>query len=237
MWLAVASGTAESRKVLAFATTLAPRALSKPLVFARLVRNRVGAVKRIVKAAPARIGGVQRVARIGEGHHQLRSADPADFLVDIRGLDLLRRRLRQQVADLLEERGVGVHVERLALVGAVPAVDFRLQGVAHREQFAVFRSEIPDDGGEPRPESVGRNPGFRAWLRLAMKSNRTGAIFNPWASTRFMLKLSTKNGVYTAVFGAKTDERREGGVPGSFSAKIRALRRLFASTDCANNGR
>jgi hypothetical protein len=122
--------------------------------FTGFVRYRIGAVKRIVKAAPTGIGGVQRVARIGERHHQLRSAKFSNLLVDICCLDLLGGRLRQQIADLLQECGVRIHVERLALVGAVPAVDFRLQGVAHREQFSVLRRKIFDDGGEPCPECV-----------------------------------------------------------------------------------
>ena len=128
--------------------------------FARIVRDRIGAVERIVKAAPARIGGVQRIARIGQRHHQLRPADLADLLVDVGGLDLVRRRFGQQIADLLQERRIGVHVERLALVGAMPAVDLRLQGVADRQQFAVPRSQIAQDGGKPGPEGIGRNPGL-----------------------------------------------------------------------------
>ena len=51
--------------------------------FAGLMRDRIGAVKCIVKAAPARIGGVQRVARVGEGHHQLRTANLADLFIDV----------------------------------------------------------------------------------------------------------------------------------------------------------
>ena len=77
------------------------------------------------------------------------------------GLDLAGRRLRQQIADLLEKSGVGIDIERLALVGAMPAVDFRLQGVAHREQLTVPRSEIANDGRKPGPERVGGNSGFR----------------------------------------------------------------------------
>ena len=50
--------------------------------FARIVRNSVGAVEGVIERAPARIRGVQRVARIGEGHDELRAADLADFLVD-----------------------------------------------------------------------------------------------------------------------------------------------------------
>ncbi len=161
MWLPVASGTAASRKALGFCDHLVAAGLVVALAaFAGFVRYRIGAIKCIVQAAPARIGGVQGVTRIGERHDQLRSANLADFLIDIRGLDLLGRRLRQQIADLPEKRRVGVHVERLALVGAMPAVDFRLQGVAHREQVAVFRSEIAEDGGKPGPEGVGRNPGL-----------------------------------------------------------------------------
>ena len=149
------------QKGLRFRDHLGAAGLVKtPAAFAGLVRYRVGAVERVVQAAPARVGGVQRIAGVGERHHQLRPADLADLLVDIGRLDLLGRRLRQQIADLLEKRRIGIHVERLALVGAVPAVDFRLQGVAHREQFAVLRRQVLDDGRKPCPEGVGRNPGL-----------------------------------------------------------------------------
>ncbi|OIQ72308.1 hypothetical protein GALL_460670 [mine drainage metagenome] len=125
------------------------------------VRDRVGAVQRVVKTAPARVGGVQGITRIGEGHDQLGSADFSDLFIDIGRFDLLGRRFRQQISDLLQKRRVGIEVDRLALVGAVPVVDLRLQGVAEGEQFAIFRRQIADDGGQPCPERVGRNPGFR----------------------------------------------------------------------------
>ncbi len=128
---------------------------------AGLVRDRVGAVKGVVKTAPARVGGVERVARIGERHDQLGSADFPDLFVDIGCLDLLGRGLRQQISDLLQKCGVGVEVDRLALVGAVPVVDLRLQGVAEGKQLAISRRQIADDGGQSCPERVGRNPGFR----------------------------------------------------------------------------
>ena len=129
--------------------------------FARVVRDRVGAVEGVVERAPARIRRVQRVARVGQRHDQLRAADLADLFVDIGGLDLLRRRLRHEIADLLQEGGVGVEVERLALVGAVPVVDLGLQRIADLEQLAVLRPQLLDDGGEPGPERIRRNPGFR----------------------------------------------------------------------------
>jgi hypothetical protein len=36
-----------------------------------------------------------------------------------------------------------------------------------------------------------------------MKSNRTGAIFNPWASTRFMMGFLNRNGVCGLFFRRK----------------------------------
>ena len=122
---------------------------------ARVMRDRIGTVEGVIERTPARIRRVQRIARIGEGHHELRPADLADFLVDIGGLDLPGGGLGQEIADLLEEGGIGVDVEGLALVGAVPAVDLVLQGVAHFQEFANLRPEIADDGGQPRPESIG----------------------------------------------------------------------------------
>jgi hypothetical protein len=42
----------------------------------------------------------------------------------------------------------------------VPAVDLDLQRIAEGEQLAVFRPQLLDDGSKPRPECIGRNPGF-----------------------------------------------------------------------------
>ena len=122
--------------------------------FGRIVRNGIGAVQGVVEAAPARIGGIQRVACIGQRHHQLRSADFSDLVIDIGGLDRVGRGFGPQIADLFQERRVGVDVERLAFVGAMPAVDLGLQRIAHREQLAIFRPEIADDGGKPGPKRI-----------------------------------------------------------------------------------
>ena len=141
--------------------------------FGRIVRDRVGAVEGVVERAPARVCRVQCIARIGERHDQLRAADLADFLVDIGGLDLLGRRLRDEIADLLQEGGIGVEVERLALVGTVPVVDLGLQRVAESQQRTVLRPQVPDDGRNPGPERIRRNPRFRGrFLGDEIKQNR-----------------------------------------------------------------
>ena len=129
-----------------------------------IVRDRIGAVEGVVKAAPARVRGIQRIARVRQRHHKLRPADLSDLVIDIGGLDLLGRGLRQEIADLLEEGGIVVHVERLALVGAMPAVDLGLQRVADREQLAVLRTQVADDRGQAGPESIRRNPAIRGGL-------------------------------------------------------------------------
>src|SRR6476646_3545926 len=44
---------------------------------------------------------------------------------------------------------------------------------------------------------------------LAMKSNRTGAIFNPWASTRVMMGFLKETGVLGAVFERNQQKTRQ----------------------------
>jgi hypothetical protein len=51
----------------------------------------------------------------------------------------------------------------------------------------------------PAQNASGEIPVFGV-ASLAMKSNRTGAIFNPWASTRVMVGFLKRNGVFEAVF-------------------------------------
>src|SRR3979490_347337 len=46
---------------------------------------------------------------------------------------------------------------------------------------------------------------------LAMKSNRAGAIFNPWASTRFIMGFLNQNGVYRLFSEEKQQKTRQKG--------------------------
>ena len=78
------------------------------------IRDHVGPVERVVEAAPASVRGVERIARVGERHDELRPGDMRDFVVDPGGLGPHARGLRQQVADFPQETFVGCKVERSA---------------------------------------------------------------------------------------------------------------------------
>ena len=70
--------------------TFAPRSriVAAALLGAVRLGDGVGAVERVVERAPARIGGVQRIARIHHRHDQLRPGDHGDLGIDIGGGDL-----------------------------------------------------------------------------------------------------------------------------------------------------
>ncbi|MNQ48223.1 hypothetical protein D3C85_620950 [compost metagenome] len=132
-------------------------ALLRPALFA----DRVGAVERVIQRAPARIGGVQRVARIHHRHHQLRAGLAADLAVDLGGAGLHAGRWRQQVADGFEEGAVGRHIRHRPRVGAVPGVQFALQTIALGQQRTVVRRQLVDQGVEAGPEGLAGEPGAR----------------------------------------------------------------------------
>ena len=117
--------------------------------------HRIGAVKAVIQAAPAGIGGVQRIAGVGDRHHQLRPRHLCDFGIDIRRLDGEGRAFGKKIADLGEEGLVGGMVMRLAAAGEVPGVDLGLKGVTLGQQGAVLRHEIGQKSRETRPEVGG----------------------------------------------------------------------------------
>ncbi len=119
--------------------------------------DRIGAVERVVEAAPARIRGVQRVARVHHRHHQLRPGERGDLGIDVLRADREVIALGQQVADPGQEGAIGSCIE--SGVRAVPGVDLRLQLVAARQHGAVARGEFPHDGGETAPEGLGVDTG------------------------------------------------------------------------------
>ena len=119
----------------------------------------VRTVERVVEAAPAGVRGVERIARVRDGHDELGTGDRADLRVDILGRDLVgvRRRGDAQIVDLAQEPFVGGCVVWLALALAVPRVDLGLHLVTHGQEFAMLAREVADDGGEAFPERRGKD--------------------------------------------------------------------------------
>jgi hypothetical protein len=121
--------------------------------------DRVGAVERVVQAAPARIGGIKGVAGIGDGHHELRAGERRNFRIDAARRDGERRRLGLEVADAGEEGAIGRCIDRAGAMLFVPGVDRSLHFVALQQQRPVHRGEIMDDRREASPESARIEPG------------------------------------------------------------------------------
>ena len=60
----------------------------------------VSAVQRVIQTAPACVGGIERVARIHHGHHELRAGNLRNLRVDVVSGDAEGSRLGVQVTDL-----------------------------------------------------------------------------------------------------------------------------------------
>src|SRR5690606_16483963 len=73
--------------------------------------DRIRAVQRVVKASPARIGGIERIAGVVDGNDQLRSALLGNFRIYVFSGDLERLGFRLQIADLLQEALVAIRVK------------------------------------------------------------------------------------------------------------------------------
>ena len=109
----------------------------------------------------------------------------------------------------------------------MPAVDFRLQGIAHREQVAVFRGQIADDGGKPGPERVGRNPGLGGGF-LGDEIEQDGRDLQAVGIDTIHGQTLAKSGCYAPLSGVKTNSAARAAFKAPFSAKAVALRRPFA---------
>ena len=105
----------------------------------------IGAVQRIVEAAPAGVGGVERVASVVDRDDELRAGDQRDLVVDVRGLDPEVVAGGEQVADGLQEDPVLGRIDGLCRALCVPCVDLSLERVPPIEQRTVLRPEFPND--------------------------------------------------------------------------------------------
>ena len=130
----------------------ARRVVAAALLGAAVFGDGVGAVQRVIERAPARVGGVQRVAGVQDRHHQLRAGLHRQLVVDVGGRGLHLGRHRHDVADLLQEGAIGGHVGDRTRVGLVPAVHLGLDAVALQQQRGVLRRQVAHDRIEAGPE-------------------------------------------------------------------------------------
>ena len=117
--------------------------------------ERIGAVERVVEAAPARVGSVEQKARVEHRHHQLRSRHPRDFAIDVLRGNFECGRLGHEIADFAQEGFVFVLIYRRTATLLVPGVDARLQIIALFQQSAVTRRKFAEQVGKALPEALG----------------------------------------------------------------------------------
>ncbi len=110
--------------------------------------DRIGTVQRVVQAAPACVGSVQRIALVRQRHHELRTGLFGDFGVHVGGGGFDARRRRHDVADAFEEGAVRAHIAHRTRIGAMPGIEFGLQAVALGQQRTVFRRQLVHEGVE-----------------------------------------------------------------------------------------
>ncbi len=130
----------------------------------------IGAIEAIIKAAPAGIRGVQRIAGIGDRHHKLRASDRGNLGVDIRGANLEILALEDKIANLAKEGFVGLVVMRLVAMGDVPGVDLGLKVIALGQKRPILGAKVMDKARKPLPEGLGAHA--RALKRLCFDKGR-----------------------------------------------------------------
>jgi hypothetical protein len=129
-------------------------------------RDGVGAVEGVVQTSPARIGGIQRIARVRHRHHELRPGDAGDLVVHGARADREILRLVAEIPDLAQEGFVGTGIDRPTGAAAVIGIDASLQRVALLQELPVARSHVPHQSREAAPERLRRDSGPRQGLVL-----------------------------------------------------------------------
>ena len=109
---------------------------------APILGNSVSAVKRIVKAAPARVRRIKRIPGVRERHNELRSGNVGNLIVHIGCVNGKVADLRQKITYLAEKTFVLREVQRLADAVAVISVDARLERITNPEQLPIALSEV-----------------------------------------------------------------------------------------------
>ena len=116
--------------------------------------ERVGAVKRVVKAPPARVCRVEQEARIEDRHHQLRAGHGRNLGIDVLRADPEIARLGNEIANLRQERLVSLCIMGLSSALHMPCIDRRLQRLALGEQSAVARGKLSQQRSATLPEGL-----------------------------------------------------------------------------------
>ena len=129
----------------------------------------IGAVQGVIQRAPTRIGGVQSVTCIQDGHHQLRAGQLGQLGIDVLRCGFGVFGLSYQVADLAQKLLIRLH--RLALchrtgVGGVPSVHGRLNAVALGQQRAIFWRQFGNQSVKTLPKRLALDTGCRQHLVL-----------------------------------------------------------------------
>ena len=126
-----------------------------------VLRDHVGAIQGVIQTAPTGIGGVEGVAGVEHGHHELWPGLDRQLGIHIFGRDTGRFGYRNQVPDLLQKCLISRHIANGPGVRVVPGVQLGLQATALGQQGCVFGRQIRDDGVKARPESLWLDAG--AW--------------------------------------------------------------------------
>ena len=121
--------------------------------------NDIGAIQRVVQAAPAGVGGVQGITGVEHRHHQLRPGLHCQLGIHVFGGDAGFLRHGHQVANALQKCLISRHVGDRAGMGFVPGIDLELQAVAFGQQCNVLWRQIGHDGVKAFPEGVGADAG------------------------------------------------------------------------------
>jgi len=114
--------------------------------------QRIGAVKGIIEAAPAGIGGIEDEAVIERGHDQLRPGHGRDFRVHILGPDRKRARFFNQITDIFQKRLIRTLIHGLALMILVPGVNLCLQRLPLFQKLRVERNKFAEQMSQILPE-------------------------------------------------------------------------------------
>ena len=125
---------------------------ARALVRAVVLGDDVRTVQRVVQAAPACVGRVERIASVVDRHHELRSRRAAELRVDVGRRDAEVAALGNAIANFLEKRPGARRISGLTLVLPVEGIDLFLKGVALVQQGGVLRREVARDVPERLPE-------------------------------------------------------------------------------------